>query len=454
MAQEDYLNAAEAAAMLGISRGTLYAYVSRGLVRSEAHPDAPRKRRYATADVARLARRKAQRARPERAASEALHWGAPVLDSAITRIQDGQCHYRGYEIASLARRASIEAVAGLLWSGELGIGELGVGELRGGELESGESRGGKIRAGEMQAGDFGTITAFDPANRIAPAALIPHPQPLTERMHCALALASAEDISAWQLGAEHLPAVGARIMRLLTGVAATQSASRAGDPASPDALAAAVGMAAEQGIARALAAAWGVNAEDAALLDAALVLSADQELNASSFTVRCVASAGSNAYASIQAGLAALQGVKHGGHTARVAALLREVGRPEGVRLALRERLQRGEPIPGFGHPLYPEGDPRGRALLEMLAEAHPGSPALRLADALVPETIALTGRHPTIDFGLVTLAGVLGLPAEAPFALFAIGRSAGWIAHAIEQVEDGRLIRPRARYVGRLPVG
>lgn len=450
MAQEDYLNAAEAAAMLGISRGTLYAYVSRGLVRSEAHPDAPRQRRYAAADIARLARRKAQRARPERAASEALHWGAPVLDSAITRIQDGQCHYRGREIAGLAREAGIEAVAGLLWSGESKPGSAFDPANRIVPALPIPDAAEASKALRSLAGD--SATAANPITRPALQASATPGLPLAERMHCALALASAEDLSSWQLGAEHLPAVGARIMRLLTGVAATQAPSRAGDPASRDALAAAVGLAAEKGIARALAAAWGVNAEDAALLDAALVLSADQELNASSFTVRCVASAGSNAYACIQAGLAALQGVKHGGHTARVAALLREVGRPEGVRLALRERLQRGEPIPGFGHPLYPDGDPRGRALLEMLAESHPGSPALRLADALVAETRALTGRHPTIDFGLVTLAGALGLPAEAPFALFAIGRSAGWIAHAIEQVEDGRLIRPRARYVGRLP--
>jgi citrate synthase len=189
-----------------------------------------------------------------------------------------------------------------------------------------------------------------------------------------------------------------------------------------------------------------------ALIDAALILSADQELNVSSFTVRCVASAGSTPYAAVQAGLAALQGVKHGGHGARVWALLREAGDVEGVRPALREQLQRGEPIPGFGHPLYPQGDPRCIALMNMLRLSFEHSPELALSEGLIAEGLAHTGRHPTIDLALVTLARVLNLPREAPFALFAIGRSAGWIAHAIEQAEDGRMIRPRARYVGLLP--
>src|SRR5690606_13971117 len=95
------------------------------------------------------------------------------------------------------------------------------------------------------------------------------------------------------------------------------------------------------------------------LLTAALVLCADHELNVSSFTARCVASAGSTPYQVVQAGLAALQGTKHGGHTARAGALLDEIGEPENARNALGARLRRGESIPGFGHVLYPDGDPR-----------------------------------------------------------------------------------------------
>ena len=102
--------------------------------------------------------------------------------------------------------------------------------------------------------------------------------------------------------------------------------------------------------------------------------------------------------------------------------------------------------MPGFGHPLYPDGDPRARALLAAF------EPPALLAD-LRRETEAATGQLPNIDFALVGLARALALPTDAPFILFAVARTAGWLAHAIEQIQTGRLIRPRARYVGEAPV-
>ena len=424
MSEMVYLDADAAASTLGVSRATLYAYVSRGLVRSAAHPSDPRKRRYAAADLARLLRRRAQRARPDAAAVEALHWGAPVLDSAITRIADGRCHHRGRELTELAAVLDIEAMARLLWMGDAGPPP-------------------------------GSDDPFAPAN--VPSApqlrgLVGWPDgaalPLAERMTAALAIAGTEDLAAWDPGPVTLAASGARIMRLLAALAAGAT-----DPQAPGAdPSGTVALAARQGIARALARAWGLDAAAARAIDAALVLSADQELNVSAFTVRCVASAGSTAYACVQAGLAALQGPRHGGHVWRVAALLRAADGPAGLRPLLRERLQRGEAIPGFGHPLYPAGDPRGRMLLELARQLGPTTPTMRLVDALVAELEAMDGRRPTLDLGLVALVGVLALPTEAAFALFAVGRCAGWIAHAIEQVEDGRLIRPRARYVGLEP--
>ncbi len=441
------MSAGAAAEVLGIQQATLYAYVSRGLVRSEPDPEDPRRRRYVAADIARLARRKVQRARPERADREALHWGAPVLDSAITRIEDGHCHYRGVEVTRLAREASIESVARWLW----GLGGLEALGQSGGDPEIGMPP-------DRERDPFRAENRLD-AHRLATRleALDPGGLPVAARMSCALALASAEDLAAWDWSEEAFRAAGARIMRLLAAVAATMphpgAGSGGGRRAAPVIdLETAMEVSAGEGIAAGLCRGWGLDGEARALLDAALVLSADQELNVSSFTVRCVASAGSTAPACVQAGLAALQGVKHGGHTARVAALLREAGRPEGVRPALRDRLRRGEPIPGFGHPLYPEGDPRGRMLLELAREARPEAPVLALVEALIEEARAIDGRQPTIDIGLVALAGVLELPAEAPFALFAVGRSAGWMAHALEQLQDGRLIRPRARYVGPAP--
>jgi len=205
-------------------------------------------------------------------------------------------------------------------------------------------------------------------------------------------------------------------------------------------------------IAETLAAAW--STEAAHLLNAAMVLCADHELNASSFAARVTASVDANPYAVVQAGLAALQGLKHGGHTSRVTAFMREVGQVERVQQVIGERLRRGDDLPGFGHRLYPEGDPRAQALMAMLAEHAPDSPDFMLATAIAQAVTGVSGKLPTIDFALATLERVLGLPDGAALALFALGRTVGWIGHAIEQYRAGAIIRPRARYVGRVPNG
>ena len=180
-----------------------------------------------------------------------------------------------------------------------------------------------------------------------------------------------------------------------------------------------------------------------------MILWADHELNVSTFTVRCVTSAGASAYAAVVAGLSALRGVLHGGMTERVEALFEEVGRPERAAEVLAGRLRRGERLPGFGHPLYAEGDPRAVALSGQLAAAGVSNAEAELAAAIDAESQRLIGRAPNIDFATVALRRGLGLPSGAALAMVGIARSAGWIAHLLEQGADPRLIRPRARYVG-----
>ena len=131
---------------------------------------------------------------------------------------------------------------------------------------------------------------------------------------------------------------------------------------------------------------------------------------------------------------------------------MQEIGKPARARAVVAERLRRGEAIPGFGHPLYPDGDPRGRALLQLTAEVFPRSPAVSLAKALAQAAGDLVGEHPTVDFGLATLARALNRPTGGALAIFALGRTVGWIGHAIEQYRLDQMIRPRARYVGPLP--
>jgi citrate synthase len=184
----------------------------------------------------------------------------------------------------------------------------------------------------------------------------------------------------------------------------------------------------------------------------ALVLCADHELNASAFTARCAASTAATPYAALIAALAALTGPRHGGATRKVEDLLDLPAIARDPAEAVAERLRLGEPLPGFGHALYPEGDPRAIALLAC-ADAQRGSDAdLSRAHAVAAAALRLSGLRPNLDFGLVTLCRRLGLPRGAPLAIFLVGRTVGWLAHALEQYASDRLIRPRARYVGPPP--
>jgi citrate synthase len=390
--------------MLGVSTATLYAYVSRGLLRSEPGEGSSRARRYLVEDIAALQARKEYRREPARAAETALGYGMPVLDSSLTLIDDGRLYYRGYDVPTLARERTFEEVAALLWTGSFVVD-------------------GLFAAPQSAAGPL------LPPN----LAGLDHSSPI-ERFQAVLALAGAGDLAAHRFTAPAVAATGVRILALLTHAAA---GTNIGTPPSS--------------LASSLQDAWASDRPEAAgLLSAALVLCADHELNVSAFTARCVASAGSTPYAVVIAALSALQGYKHGGHTAHAAALLAAAA--HGVRPAIAGYLQAGDRLPGFGHPLYPDGDPRATCLLALLAERCSASPQARLAEDVCAAVYATLGLRPTIDFALAALALTLGTPRHSPLAIFALGRTAGWIGHAIEQYTLDQLIRPRARYTGPAP--
>lgn len=394
MARTEWISAAEATRLLKVSRATLYAYVSRRLVRSEAVPGRSRERRYAREDVERLRSRAEERRNPAKAAERALRWGVPVLESAITLIAGGKLFYRGHDATELARTRSLEEVAALLWTGDF-------------------------------AADIFDTPLHVIAGRASTTDL-----PFLNRAQSILPLVAARDAVAFDCRPRAVAQTGWRIMNLLTSVAASTQEL-------------------EPTIEETLARHWGSKDPNApALLRAALILCADHELNVSAFTARCVASAGANPYSVVIAGLAALEGTKHGGATRRIEALYDEVRRVRDLRKSLAERLRRGETIEGFGHPLYPNGDPRAAVLLSLL----PKSKELAFARKFAETGRSLLGEEPTIDFALVALSRTLALPADAPLALFAIGRTIGWIAHAIEQYAENAIIRPRAKYVGPTP--
>jgi len=192
-----------------------------------------------------------------------------------------------------------------------------------------------------------------------------------------------------------------------------------------------------------MAAAWDApHADD--IVRRALVLLADHELNASTFAARVTASTGTPLSAALLAGLATLAGPLHGGASMRVR-MLAEAARQTGATEAVRDWLSRGHPLPAFGHPLYADGDPRAITLLSHV-QPRPIFGDLRAA----VET--LTGEQPNIDFAIAAMADAYDLPPTAPFTIFAVARSVGWIAHILEQSANENLIRPRARYVGPPP--
>jgi citrate synthase len=185
---------------------------------------------------------------------------------------------------------------------------------------------------------------------------------------------------------------------------------------------------------------------------AALVLCADHELNVSAFAARVVASTGAHLHATVCAGLSALSGPRHGGATARAYALISDARDAGSPRDFIAERLQRGDDLPGFGHALYPHGDPRAAELLARLRARHAGEPVMQELDAIVHAAEDTSGQRPNIDLMLAAICHVHALPATPALVMFAAGRLAGWLAHALEQQAMGKLIRPRARYAGVEP--
>jgi len=390
----EYIDAKETARRLGVSRQTLYAYVSRGLIKAVPGAD-PRQSRYLAAAVDQLAQTRRRGRKPREIAKATLDWGMPVLESGLTLIEAGQCYYRGQNAVELSRTASLEDIAALLW-------------------QVPENAAFPRRAPM-------TIKAYvELASQVEVA-------PATETLLPLFAVAARDEpTSAWRTDPASLARGSGDLVRILAAAALRQAPQ-----AAP--------------IHQQLATAWGIDGPGAELIRQALVLCADHELNASSFTARCVASTGASLKASIVGALAALSGVKHGAMTTRIERLWEGLD-PQDPGKGLRARLDTGESIPGFGHPLYPDGDIRAKALLTTIL------PNYKSAALLIEAVKQLIGAEPSIDFALVALRRYLGLPAGSAFLLFAIGRSTGWIAHGLEQRTTNQLIRPRALYTGQRP--
>ena len=175
------------------------------------------------------------------------------------------------------------------------------------------------------------------------------------------------------------------------------------------------------------------------------MLSADAPLDPATLAVRVTTQTGACLSAGVLAGWAALSGPRAGGRMAQVAAYVSEAARATDVRTAARQRLAQGLDIPGFGDDQFPSGDPRAEALIDAMR------PQAQLLD-IIRVGEGLTGLKPNFDLALTLLARQLDLPREAAFAIHAVGRTAGWLGHAMEQAQSPSPIRARLRYVGPEP--
>lgn len=406
-----WLDSRAAAGHLGVQQRTLYAYVSRGQVRSMAGAQG-RPRLYALDDLERLRARRDARAGHGAVAAGAMRWGEAVLDSAITAITPQGPAYRGHLATALAARAvPFEAVAELLWSGHL------------------------------PAAPVSWAPPTVHARRLA--ALLPAGARPLEVMALLVPLAALDDPGRDDDRPDAALARGRRLIPLLAAALAPGFA--------PAAVAHALRAGSVAGVA---ARALGLDASAAPALDRALVLLADHELNASSFTARVAASTHADPYACVAAALATLSGPRHGSAPEAVARFADAVGDPDDARAAVRALRRKGEAPPGFGHPLYPAGDPRAAALLAGVpaTRSRRARTLLAVIEAMAAPTRragAHPGAAPTVDVALVVLLASLGAEAPAASGLFAVARAAGWLAHALEQRAAGFLLRPRARYTG-----
>ena len=420
----DLLTVAEAARRLGVKPATLYAYVSRGTLRRKRAADG-RTSLFDAEEIEQLARR----GRPRRPAG--------VLDitveSTITEIAGGRLRYRGHDAIELAAAASsghvsFEDVAELLWTGELpGGGRRGDGPPGGGRPE--------WRAPEA------ALAAGRGVQGVLPPDLLP-----LERMQVIVPAMGVTDPLRLHLDRPAVAAAGRSIIVGLVECLPPRAESPAESPAE------AAGAPADVPLAERLwtrLSACHPSRPMLGVLSAALVLLADHELAASTLAARTAASARADPYAVVSAGMGAMSGILHGGASLAVETLLSAVRDPAEAPGVVGELLRRGERVPGFGHKVYKGEDPRGRLLLDLVRRAGPKSRPLAVTDAIITEVRRKSLPEFNIDLALGTFVTAAGLTRGAGEAIFAVARTAGWIAHALEAYETGTILRPRASYTG-----
>ncbi|MFI5524949.1 citrate/2-methylcitrate synthase [Streptomyces platensis] len=396
------LSTREAAARLGVKPETVYAYVSRGQLTSRREPGS-RGSTFDAKEIDALARRTGRR-------EPSTSSGELAVRTGITLIDRDHCYFRGVDTSELAARYSYEEVAEWLWTGEL-------------------------RPGIHFTAPQDALTAAQRAVQALPA----HSGPM-DRLRVAVIAAATADPLRFDLSDDTVTETARSLIPILVDALPSQTPKqRAADSLAPRLWSR---LSAEPADAAALR-----------VLDAALVLLIDHDLAASTCAVRVAASARAHPYAIVSAGFGALDGVLHGAASGLAHRMLLEVLDRGSAATVVADHLRAGRRVPGLGHRLYGGEDPRARTLFKLLEDVPQARPALEAARQVITTTARHTELHANVDLALAVLTVSTGMPTEAGETIFAISRTAGWIAHALEEYAERPLrLRPSGQYHGPRP--
>ncbi|NLN27304.1 MAG: citrate synthase [Firmicutes bacterium] len=338
--------------------------------------------------------------------------------------KEGRLLYHGYDINDLAENSTFEETIYLLWHGELPTKQ---------QLEEHE--------------EFLRRHRRLPRHVVAHLYIVPDDAVPMEVLRTASSILSLYDEEAEETSEEAHLHTAARIVARLPAIVAVHHRLRSGyAPVGP-----------REDLSFAANFLWMLTGTEpdplhVKVMDSALILHADHELNASTFAARVTAATLSDTYSAITAAISALKGPLHGGANERVMHMLREIGDPDKAEAWVKERLARKEKIMGFGHRVYKTADPRAMVLKrysKMLGE-YAGDTRWYEISCVIEEVMAREkGLYPNVDFYAASTYQAMGIPTDLYTPIFACSRAAGWTAHVIEQYANNRLIRPRAEYVG-----
>jgi citrate synthase len=412
----DYVTRAQAIEMLGIKADTLYSYVSRGLIRRLHHPN-NRQSLYFREDIDKIrVRSDARRSEGVLAAGAIRYGGEPVIPTSITELTPSGQLYRGRSAIDLAKEGEcFESVAELLWSGIFIDGQV---------VWRFSPPPANFQAIAGSLGKLGDEANIHELMSILTLGLGMSAGSLSERVKQGLNVV---------LDARHL----IQVLSGCFGFLAEKRAYRAfrDGESIVEAMARSLGIAAKP--------------ESLRILNAALVLSADHELNPATFAARIAASCEADLYSCVSAAICAHSGTR----IARACDQLEEFFSKTATGALLLKKMISSEKtsraIPGFSHPIYPKGDPRAYALLQVIRDTIPLNKRVAHIYDFIEQAATQLQVYPRVEVAIAVMAVALDLPPRSAAGIYTFGRTAGWVAHVMEQRLTGYLIRPRAKFIG-----